>query len=983
MSNTSLSQYPSVQIGTSSLEPVSANNMYMYPFEETDTFNQSIFRKKEFYNNRLERSVEVIEPRTLLRHQKTIANFFSARTMFDRLLVVHLMGTGKTCVSIAAVERLLDDPLSTIKKAVILTKNDLLVDQFIRSVMSICTPNGKYADRRSVRSRYRVLTYYTFARDIRNLNQDQLIKQYSNCVFVVDEIHTIALNAKSDDRVYNYLHKVFHTCENIKVMLMSGTPIRDDVSEIAYIMNLLLPMSKQIDPATFESEYFDPKTGNVRKEIVDEKFRPLIEGKVSYLLPPENEKYRYLMNERTCPENKLREIGVFYDTYCSTLSPKQYESYLVAYEQDSKSTDTENKRTSGFYSNSRQAMLCVDPDGNYGRRLNAKSVIQYINRGRNTAELRTMSADERFAFRISNLRDLSCKYATAIELIRRARSERKSVWVFCNLVQSSGINMFVRILKVFEFESFSPTSELTTTSSTDRFINTSDAKLSDLDRLKMINAFNSPENMHGEMVRVIIGSPALAEGVSLRNVQQVQILTPYWNFTMIEQAIYRCLRYDSYRAFETAGESYMCDIYLHMGNYDDTRIDSIDTNVDVLMYRTSYAKDRKIKQIESVLKTSAFDCALNYKRNVRLSAKENSRECLYSECANYTCHGFAGPKEYLSAPEFEMSTFLENQSQFYYRNNEIIKIVKSMFVRKFEIGFVEIRETVNARRSESETQYTDLEIVDALRHMIYDRVQMVDRHRFACFLNERDNVYFLTADMTTDPTCNDGFYSEFPVVSTRVEFSDVLTKMYIDRFASDPGLYAMNNSDFDAWFGSAPDSVKKYFSSGDAGTSEAERAFAARVRSKYTSSVSSDINIDEYLAIIAPRIKQANLENKFVDYTYGVDNPQRKFYYPTLVLTKEGKTYSMVVDSDTNSKILGDVLTDRRKIPSGVQLNKMQMAELYAISSKLGVVLDNSRKITKNVIVEEINKSVSEDRLRFGKMPGEDEYIAVPSSKIT
>jgi hypothetical protein len=993
MDNSTLPQFPSVEIGTSSpqteMDAKADPKVYMYPFKDTETFNASIFRKKEFYENRLDRTVEPIKPRTLLRHQKIISTFFSAKTLYDRLLVVHLMGTGKTCVSIAAVEKLLNDPSSTIKTAYILTKNELLVDQFERSILNICTPEGKYADKKSVRYRYKVMTYNTFTSKVIKTREDKLNETFSNCVFVVDEIHTIALNAKSEDRIYDYLHKVFHTCENIKVMLMSGTPMRDDVSEIAYIMNLLLPMSKQIDPGTFESEYFDSETGEVRKELMDTQFRSLIEGKVSYLLPPETKNYRYMMNVVECPKTKLEEMEVFYDTYCSTLLPKQYGAYIAAYNQDTMrygEVGAAKERVRGFYSNSQQAMLCVDPSGKYGRDLNKRLVGEYINKGGKTdAEMATMrmSDDEKFAFKLSNLRELSCKYATTIELIRRARAERKSVWLFCNLVQGSGIDVLVAILKLFGLRPLSLSSESSTSSSTDYFANTSDPTLTDTDRLKMIRMFNSRENMHGEVARVIIGSPKLAEGVSLRNVQQIQILTPHWNFTLIEQAIYRCLRYDSYRDFENAGEEYMCDIYLHMGSYD-TRAGSNDTNIDVVRYRTSYEKDIKIKQIEYVLKTSAFDCALNYKRNVRVFSEDNSRECLYSKCADYTCHGFSGPDEYLTAPTpFEMSTYLESQDQqVYYKTSELVPLIKNMFVRKFRISFEEIRFDVNARK-ESETEYTDLEIVDVLRHMIYSRTPMVDRNRFACFLNERDDVYFLTAEMTTDATCNDGFYSEFPVVSTRVDFSNVLKQMYIDQFVSQPDLYAMNDTELNTWFENAPTNVITYFSEKpddglEAEMSDAERAFLSRVKNKFSKSKSSDISTkDYYSSALAPRIKQKYLNGQFVEYTTD-EGDTKKVYYPTIVMTKDGKTFSLIVDSETNSKILNDTLTNQRKIPSGIDLAKKKVIELDAISRALGIVSDG--KLKKEEILAGIKEAAT---TLFGEMPGEDEYIVVPASKIT
>ena len=66
-------------------------------------FYESIFKKKEFYEERIKpNEIETVpdEKGVLMKHQKIIARFLSSNTMYNSLLLVHMMGTGKTCLDI-------------------------------------------------------------------------------------------------------------------------------------------------------------------------------------------------------------------------------------------------------------------------------------------------------------------------------------------------------------------------------------------------------------------------------------------------------------------------------------------------------------------------------------------------------------------------------------------------------------------------------------------------------------------------------------------------------------------------------------------------------------------------------------------------------------------------------------------------------------------------------------------------------------------
>ncbi len=109
---------------------------FLNPYGES--FYTSIYKKKEFYENKLENYEEKpSRPGQFLKHQKTIANFFSSRTPYDQLLLLHEMGTGK-CLA-------LDTPIimydGSIKKVQDVEANEYLMgdDSTARKVLSVTT----------------------------------------------------------------------------------------------------------------------------------------------------------------------------------------------------------------------------------------------------------------------------------------------------------------------------------------------------------------------------------------------------------------------------------------------------------------------------------------------------------------------------------------------------------------------------------------------------------------------------------------------------------------------------------------------------------------------------------------------------------------------------------------------------------------------------------------------------------------------------
>jgi len=108
-------------------------------------FYDSINMKKEFHESRATANDPLPKIGEALPHQRFLSRFFSPYTPYDRLLVFHGIGTGKTCV-IASVVELAKRVQSNFKKVLVLVRNPTLEKNMIKEIAYVCTCAEKVDD---------------------------------------------------------------------------------------------------------------------------------------------------------------------------------------------------------------------------------------------------------------------------------------------------------------------------------------------------------------------------------------------------------------------------------------------------------------------------------------------------------------------------------------------------------------------------------------------------------------------------------------------------------------------------------------------------------------------------------------------------------------------------------------------------------------------------------------------------------------------
>lgn len=132
--------------------------------------------------------------------------------------------------------------------------------------------------------------------------------------------------------------------------------------------------------------------------------------------------------------------------------------------------------------------------------------------------------------------------------------------------------------------------------------------------------YNKPDNQYGTLLKIMLISPAGAEGLSLRNVRQIHILEPYWNEVRITQMIGRGIRQGSHCQLPI--EERHVDVY----RYKVTRKNQTKVSTDQYIEDLARTKDGLIQSFLGAVKEVAVDCELFKNQN--------------STSSNYKCFKF-------------------------------------------------------------------------------------------------------------------------------------------------------------------------------------------------------------------------------------------------------------------------------------------------------------------------------------------------------
>jgi hypothetical protein len=751
-------------------------------YVEAGNPNFNIYKKKEFYDNRLDKQeLKPEKPGQLMKHQLIVARFISSNTPYKGLLLMHEPGTGKTCSSIGAIEQIRNEN-SNYKGALVLMKGTNLINNYINELVFICTCKEQDKEKKCIEGPYipedyydseiteeqkkrrvnaKIKEYYefdtfgVFSAKINKMRPESVVKMYSNKIIVIDEVHNLRL--KDDENYYSIIHRFLHTVKNCKIILLTGTPMVDQPEEIANIMNLILPTDRQLPVEDdFVKEYMI-KSGekSINPDKADE-LKSYFHGHVSYLKSMKSDVQKTYMGDINMGNFKL---------YSLKMDEYQSKVYQPLYIRDKESSDKK-----GVYNDSIQSSLFVFPNEKYG-------TDGFNNYVKQTTVKSMLDESEKTIFKLSNvlkddiinetkdnnerlerLKKYSVIYSDCIKKLLDPK-EKGNHFIYVKLVKGSGAILFAKLLELFGFSESKGGfkkglhySIITNSTTTEK------------ENINILKTFNHRSNINGDYIKVIIGSKVISEGLTLKNIQNIHIFTPSWNFSETDQAIARGYRLFSHKDLEDMGVDVNVKIYLYCAIPSDG---DLQQSIDYQMYSTSTDKDISIKSIEKLIKEASFDCALNKKRNTFSSTYDNSRECNYEKC-KYKCDGIE--KYDLSEDDIDKITY-----DLYYNSDEVNKIIQKIINFFEEYNIVSI--THDKLSAITETNDNKI-IISSIIKMISNNITVNSVLGYKCFFRMDNNMLYLTYNLKNNTNFFDSYYIEKFPLQKRIVFNDEIEKVY-------------------------------------------------------------------------------------------------------------------------------------------------------------------------------------------------------------
>lgn len=638
-----------------------------YPLIADKDYFRRIVDKAEFW--------EKHDADSFFQHQVNIARYMSQWTMYDSIFLFHEMGTGKSGLTVALTEQV--RPRS---RVIYITHNQTQIDNYKSEIFKfssrlasrvegIGNTDEKFRRKwNAVLSKdgYEFYTLGTINGEFQKRTPEWIKSRYENCIILLDEAHHLVQTNKDEEKKsYSTIMRIIDTLSSRKLIVMTGTPVRDQPDEVVPLLNLVVPPSRRIKRSDFIGEFFETERKIAVLDRVEmpiyrwrhgmrERFQELIRGRVSYLRrETTNVSVEYVGDIR--PPMQSTRV----DVHFMTMDGIQNEEYLDVFqtecmgeEEEEEGDDTESvkflkgvaapaKKKASFYSKSKQCSLFVFPDGSFGD----KGFARYI-----TKDL-TMRAEFLRVFGpnislvpkeqiLSTLSSFSATYSSVLSSILDRPQEL--VYVFSDLVEGSGILLFLSLLKsLFRFQVVSSPRDIQYTAG-DRVICLNDRVTSEEDFQQLIAYFNDPGNKNGKYCQVILSTNKTKEGISLKNVQQIHIMTPSWNMGDTSQAIARSLRARSHVNLVNP----RVRIFMHVAvpSIPAGEGDPLMYSIDFQRCYRSEIKERNAKLIDRVFLESSWDCMMNMPINMNTGRiTDGSLECEYSTC-EYTCEG-VGPDD--------------------------------------------------------------------------------------------------------------------------------------------------------------------------------------------------------------------------------------------------------------------------------------------------------------------------------------------------
>ena len=565
----------------------------------------------------------------------------------------------------------------------------------------------------------------------------------------------------------------------------------NEVEEVAWGMNLILPMDRQMPVENLPLGFYD--------NVTLQQMEPFFRGKISFVRELDTGAVPVFMGPAGPTRNSHLKIIRW------TMSPMQQQAYMRA------SADSGTYRV-----NELQVSNFVFPDGSYGK----EGYQRYVIENEDKSYSWNFNTQPPIApyLNMNRIWELGSKFAGALQLM--IDNPTKKHFFYCPQVHGSGIVVFSLLLQtILGMEQYTGRSSAFQATQVDvsgsklkpfcpppqqqdrnlmipqkpRFsLYTSDTATAQVPAI--LELFNSYENRYASYVQVFLGSSVTREGLNFADVTMIHKTSGSWTQAEDYQAQSRAIRSTSHenllneirqqmiqKGTDPSRATIQVQIYNHAsvlppevarqitsgdepimrllapGPYDINDIAEL-RSVNVYLYAFAEKKDVRIARMRRMMEQCAVDCHIHYNRNVRPEDIDGSPICNYDKC-QYQCVSappwpnlkdpsnpslglLQGPPPYtIDSPWLDTSTF----DAFY--SSEIIDATIADISKFFRTNTKTSLKNLRSSLNQYKRKYVDM----AVERMVSGKIKVTDRFGRSSFLCEAQQTLYLSQEFPVTP----------------------------------------------------------------------------------------------------------------------------------------------------------------------------------------------------------------------------------------
>ena len=803
---------------------------FLYPNLNDRNFNIKIAEKKEFNDTEYNGEIHDVKIHgdklcnanfELSNHQIFVRNFLSNQTPYNGLLLYHGLGTGKTCSAITISEEYREYMKQMgLTKRIIIVGNKNIQDNYKLQLfderklekingywkLSGCTGSKLITEinpinmkknmtkdklisqvNNIINSSYLFLGYREFGNMIaKKINKfanepDLKIKQknietalnneYSNRLVIIDEVQNIRLTDNIEDKkVGQRLLDLTGYVNNLKLILLSATPMFNTYKEIVWLLNLL---NKNDNRSIINIKDIFDKNGNFIKdvngnEIGHELLIRKSRGYVSFIRGDNPYTFPYRIYPAYFdPQNSIKNMsypriqingipilqGISHvDVYTVGIGSYQktvYDEITKKLRKNYKDIN-ESNLDKGFGYQDLEAPLQI-LNMTYPNLDETTSDIKdlYGNNGlKNVMNIKKPQAE--FEYKYDDLKifqkDIIGNYGAKIKNICDSIMISEGIVLVYSQYIDGGIVPIALALEELGFTRFGrenlfskppselidaitmkPKSSVETNFKPAKYCVISGDIVLSPNNSKEIKKITDSNNLYGEGVKVVLISRAGSEGIDLKNVRQIHIIDPWYNMNRIEQIIGRGVRTCSHKDLEFIRRNVMIFLY---ATYINDRVETL----DLYLYRLAEIKALKIGKVSRVLKKNAIDCLLN-KQQTNFTT-ENMNQIVEQQLSNgLSIEWEVGDKPYSSLCDYmdtcsyncdpnkeklEINYATYNESFVSLNIEKLIEKIKDIFKEQYVCEKEELIRKINYVK-----EYPLVQIYSALDKILNDDTEIL------------------------------------------------------------------------------------------------------------------------------------------------------------------------------------------------------------------------------------------------------------------